>query len=100
MLDFSYLKTWFNQEKFVNPKYCPCGKINKPWLKKEDILCIIEADLGEIGLCHKNKFAQRVPFFDHLRQKTTRDSLIHYGLLQYFHILYPLKVKNIKKLIK
>ena len=23
--DFSYLKTWFNQEKFVYPMYCPCG---------------------------------------------------------------------------
>ena len=57
-----------NQEKYVFPMYCPCGKIHKPWLEKEDILCIIEADLGEIGFCHKNKFVARVPFFDHLRQ--------------------------------
>ena len=28
--DFSYLKTWFNQKKFVYPMYGPCGKIHKP----------------------------------------------------------------------
>ena len=64
--DFSYLKTWFNQENHVYFMYCPCGKIHKPWLETEDILCIIEADLGDIGLCHKNKFDRRVSFFDHL----------------------------------
>ena len=50
--DFSYLKTWFDQEKFVYPLYCPCGKIHKPWVEKENILCIIEDDLGDIELCH------------------------------------------------
>ena len=49
--DFTYLKHWFNQEKSVFTMYCPCVKIHKPWLEKEDILCIIEADLGDIGLC-------------------------------------------------
>ena len=94
MWDFSYPKIWFNQEKFVFSIYCPCGKIHKPWLEKEDILCIIEVDLGDIGLCYKNKFSQRVPFFDHLRQKTTSGSLIHYGLMQYLHILYPDEIKT------
>ena len=79
--DFSHLKTWFNQEKYDYHMYCPCCKIHKPWLEKEDILWIIEDDLGEIGLCHKNKFAQRVSFFDHLRQKVTSGSRIHYGLM-------------------
>ena len=50
--DFSFVKTWFNQEKYFYPMYCQCGKIHKTWLEKEDILCIIEADLGEIRLCH------------------------------------------------
>ena len=54
--DFSYLKTWFNQEKLVYPMYCPCGKIHKPWLEKEDILSIIEDNLGDYGLCNKSKF--------------------------------------------
>ena len=62
--DFSYLKTWFKQEKFVFPMYWPCSKTHKPWLEKKDVLCIIQANLGEIGLCCKNKFDQRVPFFD------------------------------------
>ena len=51
--DFSYLKTWFNQEKLVDPMYYPCCKIHKPLLEKEDILCIIEDDLGDYGLYHK-----------------------------------------------
>ena len=46
--------------------YCPCAKIHKPWLEKENILSIIEDDLGDIGLCHKNKFDKRESFFDHL----------------------------------
>ena len=79
--DFSYLKTWFNQEKYVYPMDCPCGKIHKPWLEKENILCIIEADLGEIGLSHKNKFTVRVPFFDHMQRKATSNSLIYFGLM-------------------
>ena len=79
--DFIYLKTWFSPEKYVFPMYCPCGKIHKPWLEKEEILSIIEDDLGDIGLCDKNKFVQSVPFFDHLQQKTTSGSLIHYGLI-------------------
>ena len=53
--DFSYLKTCFNQESYVYPMYCLCGKIHKPWLEKEDILCTIEEDLGDYGLCKKNK---------------------------------------------
>ena len=40
---------------------------NQDWRKK-NILCIIEADLGEIGLCHKNKLTARVPFFHHIQQ--------------------------------
>ena len=87
--DFSYLKTWFNQEKFIFPIYCPCHKIYKPWSEKENLLCIREADLGDIGLCHKKKFDKRVSFFDHLRQKETCGSIIHYVLMQYIHILYP-----------
>ena len=63
--DFGFVKTWFNQEKYVYPMYCPCGKIQKQWWEKEDILSIIEADLGEMGLCHKNKFTAKVPFFDY-----------------------------------
>ena len=86
MWDFIYLKTWFNQVKFVYPIYCPCGKIHKSWLEKENILCII---LGDIGLCNKNKFDQRVSFFDHLRQKALCGSIIHYKLMQYLHKLYP-----------
>ena len=77
--------------------YCPCGKIHKPWLEKEDILCIIEEDLGDYGLCHENKFEKRVSFFDHLRQKATSGSIIHYGLMQYLLILYPDYVKVPKK---
>ena len=69
VLGFSYLKTWFNQENYVYPMYCPCGKIRKPWFEKENIWCIIEPDLGDIALCHKNKFDQRGSFFDHLQQK-------------------------------
>ena len=34
--DFSYLKTWFDQEKIVFSLYCPCGKIHKRWLEKKD----------------------------------------------------------------
>ena len=34
--DFSYLKTWLNQENYVYSMYCPCGKIDKPWLEKEN----------------------------------------------------------------
>ena len=79
--DFSYLKTWFNQEKSVFSMYCPCGKIHKPWLEKEDMLCIIEEDLQDYGLCHKNKFDKRLSFFDHLRQKSTSGSIIHYSLM-------------------
>ena len=60
--DFSFLKTWFNQEKFVYSMNCPCGKIHKPWLEKVNILCIIGTDLGDYGLCHKNKFDKRVSF--------------------------------------
>ena len=97
MWDFSYLKTWFNQEKLVYPMYCPCGKIHKPWLEKEDILCIIEEYLRDYGLCHKTKFDKRVSFFDHLRQKTTCGSIIHYGLMQHLLILYPNQVKFAKK---
>ena len=78
--------------------YCPCGKIHKLWLEKKDILSIIEADLGDKGLCHKNKFDERVQFFDHLGQKATCGSLIHYGLMQYLHFLYPDVVKIPKKI--
>ena len=53
--DFRKLKTWFNQKNYVYPMYCLCGKIHKPWLEKEDILCTIEEDLGDYGLCKKNK---------------------------------------------
>ena len=95
--DFSYLKTWIKQEIYVFPMYCPCGKIHKLWLEKKIILCIIKADLGEIGLCHKNKFAARVIFFDHIRQKATYGSLFHYRLMQYLHILYPDFVKPSKQ---
>ena len=77
MWDFSYLKTLFDQESYVCPMNCPCGKIHKLWLEKENILSIIEDDLGEIGLCHKNKFDKRVSFFDHLRQKAQCGSIIH-----------------------
>ena len=42
--DFSYLKTWFNQENYVYPMYCPCDRIHKPWLEKENILCVIQDD--------------------------------------------------------
>ena len=45
--DFSYLKTWFNQENFVYPMYCLCSKNHKPWLEKENVLSIIEDDLGD-----------------------------------------------------
>ena len=95
--DFSYLKTWFNQMKPIYPMYCPCGKIHTPWFEKEDILCIIEEDLGDFGLCHNNKFEKRVSFFDHLQQKATSGSIIHYGLMQYLLILYPDYVKVPKK---
>ena len=77
--DLSDLKTWFSQENYVYSMYCPCGKIRKPWLEKEDTLCIIEADLGNIGLCHKNKFDKRLSFFDHLRKQATCGSIIDYG---------------------
>ena len=97
MCDFSYLKTWFNQEKRDFPMYCPCGKIHQPWLEKEDILCIIEEDLGDYGLCHKNEIGKRVSFFDHLRQKATSGSIIHYGLMQYLLILHPNHIKVPKK---
>ena len=73
--------------------YCPSGKTHKPWLEKENILSIIEGDSGDIGLCHKNKFDKQVSFFDHLRQKAQCDSMIHYGLMQYLHILYPDHIK-------
>ena len=86
--DFSYLKTWFKQKKFVYSMYCPCGKIHKPWLEKENILSIIEDILGEIGLCHKKNFDKRVSFFDHLRQKAQCSSIIHYRLMQNLHVLY------------
>ena len=36
--DFSCLKTWFNQEKFVFPIYYQCGKIHKLWLEKKHIM--------------------------------------------------------------
>ena len=98
--NFNYVKTWFNQETYVLPIYCPCGKTHKPWLEKEYSLWIIEADLGEIGLFHKTKFIARAPFFDHIQQKATCGSLIHYGLMQYVHILYPNVVKTPKKGIK
>ena len=87
--DFSFLKTRFNPEKYVYPMYCPCGKIYKPWLENEQLLSNVKEDLGDVGLCHKNKFTQRVPFFDHIRQKATTSSIIHYGLMQYLLILYP-----------
>ena len=77
--------------------YCPCGKIHKPWLERENILFIIEEDLGDIGLCHKNKFDKRVSFFDHLRQKTQCDSIIYHVLMQYLHVLYPDHVNIPKK---
>ena len=83
--DFTYLKTWFNQENYVHSMYCPY----KLWLEKEDILRIIEADLGDYGLCNKNKFDKIVSFFDHLRQKAQCGRIIHYGLMQYLLILYP-----------
>ena len=95
--DFSYLKTRFNPDKSIYPMYCPCGKIHKPWLEEEKILSIIKEDLGDYGLCHKNKFEKRVSFFDHLRQKATSGSIIHYGLMQYLLILYPDYVKVPKK---
>ena len=97
MWDFSYLKIWFNQENYVYPMYCPCGKIDKLWLEKESILCIIEDDLGDIELCRKNKFDKRISFFDHLRQKAQCCNIIHYGLMQYLIILYPNYVKVPKK---
>ena len=95
--DFSFLKTRFNPEKYVYPMYCPCGKIHKQWLENEKLLSIVQEDLGDVGLCHKNKFTQRVPFFDHIRQKATSGSIIHYGLMQYLLILYPNEVKIPKK---
>ena len=58
--------------------YCPFGKIHKPRLEKEDILCIIDEDLRDYELCHKNKFGKRVSF---LRQKATSGSIIHYGFM-------------------
>ena len=45
--DFGFVKTWFNQEKYVYPMYCPCGKIHQSWqkrLEKVGLLCIIIAD--------------------------------------------------------
>ena len=70
--------------------------INHSWRKK-NILHIIEADLGDIGLCHKNKFDKRESFFDHLRQNVQCGRVIHYGFMQYLHILYPNHVKVPKK---
>ena len=78
VLGFSYLKTWFNQENYVYPMYCPCGKIHKPWLEKENILSIIEDDLGSKGLYHKNKFDKIVSIFNHLRQKAQYGSIVNY----------------------
>ena len=93
MWDFSCQTTWFNQENCVYSMYCPCGKMHELWLEKEDILCIIEADLRDIRLCHKKKFDKRVSFFDHLQQKATCSSIIHHRLMQYLLILYPDHVK-------
>ena len=56
-------------------------------------ISIIETDLGDIGLYHKNMFDQSISFFNHLQQKPLCGSLIHYGLMQYLLILYPDDVK-------
>ena len=69
-------------------------------MEKEEILCIIEEDLQDYGLCHKNKFVKRVSFFDHWQQKATSSSIIHYGLMKYLLILYPDQVKVPKKTSK
>ena len=69
--------------------YYSSGKIYKPWLEKENILSFIEDDLGDYGLCHKNKFNKQVSFFDYLQEKSQCGSIIHYGLIQYLHILHP-----------
>ena len=97
MWDFSYQKTWLNIEKKFDPMYCPWFKIHKPWLEKIYIFCIIEADLGEIGLRHKNKFDQRVSFFNYLRQRAQCGTIIHNGIIQYLLILYPDDLKISKK---
>ena len=52
---------------------------NTPWLEKEDILSIIEDDIGDIGLCHKNKFDKSVSFFDHLRKKAQYCPMLKIG---------------------
>ena len=75
--------------------YCPCGNIYKPWLEKQDILCIIEEDLEYYKLCHMNKFEKA--FFNNLQQKATSSNIIHYGLMQHILILYPDYIKFSKK---
>ena len=94
VLDFSFVKTWFNLEKYIYHMYYPCCKIHKPWLEKEDIFCIIERN---IELYHKNKLTPRVPFFDYIQQKVTSGSHIHFGLMQHLILLYPDAVKAPKQ---
>ena len=48
--------TWLNQEIDQNiPSLCPCGKMNKEWLTKSNIIDHVENN-GQSGFCDKYHF--------------------------------------------
>ena len=70
------------------PSLCSCGKINKEWLTKNNIVDDIETN-GQLGLCNKYHFKDKVSFFNHKCQRDEQNCLIHYGLMRFLNILYP-----------
>ena len=61
--------TWLNQKiDQPIPSIYPCGKMNKEWLTKNNILDDIEND-GQPGLCNKYHFKDKVSFFNHICQR-------------------------------
>ena len=88
--------TWLNQEiDQPIPSLCPCGKIYKVWLTKNNIVDDIENN-SQLGICIKYHFKDKVSSFNHISQKAEQNSLIHYGLMQFLNVLYFEEVKSPK----
>ena len=83
------------------PSLCPCGKINKELVTKNNIVDDIENN-GQPRLCNKYHFKDKSSYFNQICQRAQENSLIHYGLMQFLNSLYTKEVKppKTKKKVK
>ena len=77
--------------------YCPCGKMHGEWLRQNGVNEIM---IPKNKLCHKNHFENITAFIGHMSAKALSDDLIHVGLWNFLHELYPLYTKTKKRKVR